>query len=73
MACPDFKMWSAWATRDDAEAARARPGFAFNDRAQLAVAAVAALWCLASILLWQPRFPVDMIFFQVAVGVDGAE
>ena len=57
----------------DAEAARTRPGFAFDDRAQLAIAAVAPLRRLAFILFRQARFPVDMIFFQVAVGVDGAE
>jgi len=61
------------AANANAETARARPGFAFDDGAQLTVAAVAPLGRLAFILFRQTRFPVDMIFFQVAVGVDGAE
>src|SRR3972149_6004880 len=71
-AVDEAQFWEAIKHADaDSKTARSGPRLAFDDRAQLAVAAVAALRRLALIVVRQPFFPIDVIFFEVTVGIDG--
>src|SRR5689334_23364893 len=55
----------------DPQTARSRPGFAFDNRPELTIAARTSFRRLAFVARGQALFPVDMVFFNMAVGIDG--